>query len=146
MAWEPQAGFFWRNFCTKFEPQILPKNVATLPGEMPAWWGWELRRHNGGASCPSFQDVHTAHFQSASRFPQVFLRVECRAFMFWRALQGLAIAHSCCGAVLWHSIKYVSTPIVIDILLLVICTTCLQRFSGEFLQSVYIGKADSSYT
>ena len=138
--------FFWRNFCTKFEPQILSKNVATLSEEMPGWPGWELRRHNGGASCPHSQDVHTAHIQSAIRSAAVFPSVECHAFMFWRALQGLAIAHSCCGAVLWHSIKYVSTSIVIDILLLVIRTTCLRRFSGEFLQSVYAGKPYSSYT
>ena len=85
-------------------------------------------------------------FQSAIRSAAVFLSVECHAFMFWRALQGLAIAHSCCGAVLWHSIKYVSTSIVIDILLLVIRTTCLRRFSGEFLESVYAGKPYSSYT
>ena len=138
--------FFWRNFCTKFEPQNLSKNVATLSEEMPGWPGWELRRHNGGASCPHSQDVHTAHIQSAIRSAADFFSGKYRAFMFWRALQGLAIAHSCCGAVLWHSITYVSTSIVIDILLLVIRTTCLRRFSGEFLESVYAGKPYSSYT
>ena len=46
------------------------------------------------------------HFQSAIRSAAVFLSVECRACMFWRALQSLAIAHSCCGAEPWLSVTY----------------------------------------
>ena len=142
-----KPDFFWRKFCTKFEPQILPKNVATLSGEMPAWWGWELRRHNGGASCPPFQEAQDMPFQSAIRSAAVFLSVECCACMFWRAaLQSLAIAHSCCGTEPWLSTPQAIFRYDIDILLLTIRTVCLQRFSGEFLESVYAGKPYSPYT
>ena len=148
MAWHSQAGFFSgatfaqnlsHKICLKMSQRFRKRCQVGQVGSCVATMA-------AGSSCPHSQDVHTAHIQSAIRSAADFFSGKYRAFMFWRALQGLAIAHSCCGAVLWHSITYVSTSIVIDILLLVIRTTCLRRFSGEFLQSVYAGKPYSSYT
>ena len=148
MAWHSQAGFFSgatfaqnlsHKFCLKMSQRFRKRGQLGELGSCVATMAALAARLFD-------QETQDVLFQSAIRSAAVFLSVECRACMFWRALQGLAIAHSCCGAVLWHSITYVYKSIVIDIVLLVIRTTCLRRFSGEFLDSVYAGKPYSSYT
>ena len=121
------------------------KGVTTLSDAMPGWQAWELRPHNGGVRCPDRQERHRAAPPGASRSAGVFLSVRYSAFMFWRALQGLAIAHSCCGAEPWLSTPQTILRYSIDIVLLAIRTTCLRRLPGILLQSVYAGKANSPY-
>ena len=145
-AWLPFAtlglccdfgSFFCRESCTIFEPQIPKPQISnalqpysdrnrlnpTLSEAMPGWPGWRAARHNGGVCCPSLQERREACFQSAIESAALIYSAKYRACMFWRALQSLAIAHSCCGAEPWLSTAQAICRYNIEILMLAVRTT-----------------------